>query len=494
MKTRREKILRQPVRYSGGIPQYSLGGILTSTAVGAGTGAIGGGGVLSVPGAIIGGVAGLATGLVDHFKEKKLERQQEAQQALVAQQMGAAQVNAGGSLNNFTNPWMAAKGGVVQGGSPVKLRNKEMLIGPDGTALPTEKVGARRPVDDTTVTLEDGTVIVSPENTAQAKAIAARQKPEITKWNKVLNSNSATPLQRKTASRRLEQLKAEYQPLIVADAQKRVQEGGTPMGGGAADWGAIMGAGKTFLKNNGKDLLQGAAQLAPTLYNMGRSMQPAENLNPAAFQNPLAYSALDTMRNRQPNMTPALQASDAAVAGADANIRSTASGRGQYMAGRIALENASMTNKSNIYAQGQQQRNQYLGEYGQTQGALGQKMADTNLMVSDLNARNQAAQRNFGAAAAGQLSQYSQIQQQMNNQKSRDDMMMNQYMSWMKMFSGGTGGFNKADTSNVGYNSPGGVNPSAIRPYRGGMVQPDNTFNTSNQIELAPKNNWTWPR
>lgn len=451
MKTRREKTLRQPVRYEGGIPQYSLGGIAASTLSGAGMGAIGGGGALSIPGAIIGGGIGLVTGLFSHFKEKKQEKAEEAARSQAAKQSAAAAISAmGGADNNYTDMWQAGQGGIVSGGKPVKIRSKEMMIGPDGTTVTSEQVGVTTPqhTNKGIIPLADGTVIVSPENSRQAKLIAARQKPEITKWNKILDNPQSTPLARKTAERRLAILKQEYMPLIQADAEQRVANGGTPMGGDnipQAALGQVLG---NFFKNNGKDLIQGGLELAPVLFNAGKSMQKADYMDPAAYQNPLAYNALATMRDRQPNMTPALQASDAAVAGADANLRSTATGRGQYMSGRIGLANAAMTNKANIYAQGQQQRNQYLGEYGQMQGNIGQGMAQTKLMVDDLNARNEAAQRNYGAAATGQLSQWAQVRQQMNNQKARDAQMMETYQGFMDLFKNGS----KKTTSTTAFN------------------------------------------
>lgn len=452
MKTRQDKRLRQPTRYEGGIPQYSLGGILANTATGAASGAISGGGLLSLPGALIGGGVGLITGLFSHFGDRKREkaeaREEERQRQInlgLGKTSGAVQASAGGSFNNFTDMWAAGKGGVVSGGSPVVLRNKEMLIGPDGTTVPTEALGINTPqhTDKGITTLEDGTVIVSPENTGKAKLIAKRQKPEIGKLNKVLENRNSTPLARKSAERRLEALKQEYMPLIIADAQNRIKQGGNIAGGGIPEAGfgeIIKGVGKFLKSDTGKNVLGGVASVAPLLYNIGKAGQKAEYMNPAAYQNPMAYDALATMRNRQPNVTPALQATDTAMAGAESNLRSTATGRGQYMSGRVALANAGMTNKANIYAQASQEQNRMLGEYGQMQAGLGQKMADTNLIVEDLNARNRAARRNYAASAVGQLGQWAQTQQLMGNQRRRDDMMMEQFKGWLGMMKSGKQG------------------------------------------------------
>jgi hypothetical protein len=100
------------------------------------------------------------------------------------------------------------------------------------------------------------------------------------------------------------------------------------------------------------------------------------------------------------------------------------------------------------------------------QGAIGQKMADTNLVISDLNARNQAAGRSYGAAAAGQLSQFSQIQQQMKNQKAMDAMRMEGLKSYMDMFNTRLG---------VNQTGPQAISTSNLKP----------TVFSGNQYKLA---------
>jgi hypothetical protein len=472
MKTRRDKALVMPSRYLGGIPQYGITGIpeagagqiFADTAIGAAGGAIGGGGVLSLPGAIIGGTVGLAEGLFSYFKDKKEERYQARLNQTAGNASGAIQANAGGSTNPYTNMIQMGFGGIIglnNGNSPhqnlVKIRNKEMLLNPKGRAISSEQLGVNSPdhTDKGIVQAPDGTVIVSPENTPAAKRIAARQKPEIDKINKILSDRNSTPLARKTAERRLAVLKEEYLPLIQADAQKRMAMGGSATGQEGsqnmqpqqgqpgqqqdndqipqAGLGEIVGAaGKFLTSDTGRKVMTGVASLVPTLYNMSRGK--ADYMNPAAYQNPLAYSALQDMQARRPNLDPALQSTDQQMAEADQNLRSTATGRGQYMAGKLALTNAGMGQKANIYAGGQEQWMNSLAQLGSMKANLGSGMSQTNLMVSDLNARNQAAARNYQAAGMGQLSQFAQVQQQMYNQQQRDQQLMGSYRSWMGMF------------------------------------------------------------
>jgi len=441
MKTRQDK-LRKPRSQKEALPEASVGGILASTAIGAGTGAIGGGGVLSVPGAIIGGAVGLATGLWDHFKEKKAEKAQDKANLALAQQSSGVALSGQGSTNNYTDMWTAAYGGVVPGGNPnVELEKNEVTMGPDGTMkqfnLPPHPNSSRIPLEPGTVVFSDNPKLRMPDGRLPAEAAESLKKAKNAS-QKILDNKNASPLARKSAERNIYNIDKQLGKILGFQMEKTQELGeGNNMNADGTEvttWGTLIkGAGKFLGSEAGKQTLQGIATLAPIGYNAIKGTQKVEQLNPAAFQNPMAYGALDSMRNREYNMTPALQATDESMAAANANLRSTASGRGQYAAGAAAMANAGMKQKAAIYAQGSQMRNQYLGEYGQMQAGLGQKMADTNLIVSDINAKNEAAGRNYGAAAMGQLSQWSQIQQQMQGQRTRDAQLMEQFKSWNDM-------------------------------------------------------------
>jgi hypothetical protein len=261
---------------------------------------------------------------------------------------------------------------------------------------------------------------------------------------KILDSKNSSPLARKSAERNILNIDKQLGKILGFQVEKAQQLGGNNVNADGTEistLGTILkGAGKFLTSDTGKNVLSGIAQVAPIGYNMLKAGQSTEQLDPQAFQNPLAYAALDSMNNRVPNMTPALQATDAAVAAGNANLRSTATGRGQYNSGAIAMANAGMTQRAGIYAQGSQMQNQYRGEYGQMQANLGQQMASTNLMISDLNARNQAAGRNYGAAATGQLSQWAQVQQQMAGQRRNDEMVMGRMNNFFDFMSGKLGG------------------------------------------------------
>jgi hypothetical protein len=485
MKTRQNK-LRKPRRDKEVVPEASIGGILASTAIGAGTGAIGGGGVLSAPGAIIGGAVGLATGLWDHFKEKKQEKAEAKANLALGAASGGVQAGAGGSFNNFTDMWAARNGGVVPGGTKVSVEKKEVSMDPQDGTMKTFNEEAHP--NDNVTSFKPGTVIFSdnPALTMPNGLTPAKNADKIKKLKdpaqKVLDNPNSSTLARKSAERNIANADRELGRILGFQVEMTQKMGAAnkiaPGTVEEATWGEIVKATGTFLKSDtGKQTINAGLTLLPMAYNTIKGTQKVEQLNPAAFQNPMAYGALDSMRNRTPNMTPALQATDESMAAANANLRATSTGRGQYGANTVALANAAMKQKAGIYAQGSQMQNQYLGEYGQMQGAIGQKMADTNLVISDLNARNQAAGRSYGAAAAGQLSQWSQVQQQMNNQKSMDAIRMEGLKGYLDMFNTHLGVTPPTGTSTVSTQSTGYGYPVSDMSYSNQMAGRDLPYN-----------------
>ena len=77
-----------------------------------------------------------------------------------------------------------------------------------------------------------------------------------------------------------------------------------------------------------------------------------------------------------------------------------------------------------MYDTKQNADNAYLGEYANTLNNLGQQFVQSENMYNDLNARNRAAARNFGATATSQLGKWSQVNRQMQNQYNRDQMTL----------------------------------------------------------------------
>jgi hypothetical protein len=92
-------------------------------------------------------------------------------------------------------------------------------------------------------------------------------------------------------------------------------------------------------------------------------------------------------------------------------------GTDQYSRGQDQL--------SGLMGKAQMANNQYRNEYATRQNQQESDSTNENRRIYDVNARNRAAARTFGAANANMLSQYGQTQQLMGNQKKADALNSN---------------------------------------------------------------------
>jgi len=329
---------------------------------------------------------------------------------------------------NSSYPQQYGAGGVVPGGQPnSELEKNEVTLGPDGTMkkfnLPPHPNSSRVPLEQGTVIFSDNPKMRMPDGQLPAEA-ADKLKRQKNAIQKVFDNPNATKIARDTAKRSMSNIDSKLGSILQFQMSKSQELGGNSTN---VDGTVASGYG---------DIIQTVAQLAPTIYNTIKGQQPVEKLNPAAFQNPLAYGALQSMRGRQVNVNPMLTNNAESAAVAESNLRNSGTGGGAYRAGVMGIQNARMKANSAVLGQASMQNNAYLGEYGQMQGNLGQAMSQTNLMISDLNARNEAAGRNYNAAAAGQISQFAQTQQLMQGQKQRDQQLLPMFQSWLDQMSG----------------------------------------------------------
>ena len=178
-------------------------------------------------------------------------------------------------------------------------------------------------------------------------------------------------------------------------------------GNGDTDWAGIAGAVGSF---------------APGLYNLYNAFQKPEVENPKDYYNPQYNNAMSLMRNRRFDVRPLLEQNQMNQNTYNRNLRNTASSRGELLsnmgggyANRLRSDSAAYTQKSQMDAG-------YRGEEAQMRAQLGQQRAQTNMQVGDWNARNRAAQRNYGAAAAGNIGDASSLLLRNRNMKSADAM------------------------------------------------------------------------
>ena len=162
--------------------------------------------------------------------------------------------------------------------------------------------------------------------------------------------------------------------------------------------------------------------LAPTVYNTIQSLRGPEE-EPLVL-NPYAGAVRSTMARRRMNIEPARLANSRSRAISNYNLANINANTGANLAARTQAAVDEYASNANMYATKQNADNAYLGEYANTLNNLGQQFVQSENMYNDLNARNRAAARNFGATATSQLGKWSQVNRQMQNQYNRDQMTL----------------------------------------------------------------------
>lgn len=162
--------------------------------------------------------------------------------------------------------------------------------------------------------------------------------------------------------------------------------------------------------------------LAPTVYNALQSLRGPEE-EPLVL-NPYAGAVRSTMARRKMNIEPARLANSRSRAISNYNLANINANTGSNLAARTQAAADEYASNANMYATKQNADNAYLGEYANTLNNLGQQFVQSENMYNDLNARNRAAARNFGATATSQLGKWSQVNRQMQNQYNRDQMTL----------------------------------------------------------------------
>lgn len=162
--------------------------------------------------------------------------------------------------------------------------------------------------------------------------------------------------------------------------------------------------------------------LAPTVYNALQSLRGPEE-EPLVL-NPYAGAVRSTMARRKMNIEPARLANSRSRAISNYNLANINANTGSNLAARTQAAVDEYASNANMYATKQNADNAYLGEYANTLNNLGQQFVQSENMYNDLNARNRAAARNFGATATSQLGKWSQVNRLMQNQYNRDQMTL----------------------------------------------------------------------
>lgn len=225
-------------------------------------------------------------------------------------------------------------------------------------------------------------------------------KPNITKTTTQRLSEPAIPLVNTSMAIDWEDVVTPVNIPTSADEATKKRALGKPKSGYSPDW----------------------LSLAPTVYNTLQSLRGPEE-EPLVL-NPYAGAVRSTMARRRMNIEPARLANSRSRAISNYNLANVNANTGANLAARTQAAVDEYASNANMYATKQNADNAYLGEYANTLNNLGQQFVQSENMYNDLNARNRAAARNFGATATSQLGKWSQVNRQMQNQYNRDQMTL----------------------------------------------------------------------
>lgn len=162
--------------------------------------------------------------------------------------------------------------------------------------------------------------------------------------------------------------------------------------------------------------------LTPVLYNFIQSIRKPEI--ESTVTNPYSGTIRSTLAKRRANINDILESNSRNRAISNYNLSQLNTNTGSSLAARTQAAVANATADSAAYTQASNINNQYLGDYANMLNNLGQQFVQSQTLTNDLNARNRASARNFGASTASQIGKWSQVNTQMNNQYNRDMMTL----------------------------------------------------------------------
>lgn len=297
-----------------------------------------------------------------------------------------------------TGTWFAplqTAAATPQGVDAVTYANDEP-ISVDTPVQPT----ITQPVVTNTYTSASNRQVTKTPSTTGSVTTKQTTKPNITKTTTQRLSEPTMPLVNTSTAIDWEDVVTPVNIPTSADKATKKRALGKPKSGYSPDW----------------------LSLAPTVYNALQSLRGPEE-EPLVL-NPYAGAVRSTMARRRMNIEPARLANSRSRAISNYNLANINANTGANLAARTQAAVDEYASNANMYATKQNADNAYLGEYANTLNNLGQQFVQSENMYNDLNARNRAAARNFGATATSQLGKWSQVNRQMQNQYNRDQMTL----------------------------------------------------------------------
>ena len=297
-----------------------------------------------------------------------------------------------------TGTWFAplqTAAATPQGVDAVTYANDEP-ISVDTPVQPT----ITQPVVTNTYTSASNRQVTKIPSTTGSVTTKQTTKPNITKTTTQRLSEPTMPLVNTSMAIDWEDIVTPVNIPTSADEATKKRALGKPKSGYSPDW----------------------LSLAPTVYNTLQSLRGPEE-EPLVL-NPYTGAIRSTMARRRMNIEPARLANSRSRAISNYNLANINANTGANLAARTQAAVDEYASNANMYATKQNADNAYLGEYANTLNNLGQQFVQSENMYNDLNARNRAAARNFGATATSQLGKWSQVNRQMQNQYNRDQMTL----------------------------------------------------------------------
>ena len=463
--------------------EFSLGGIAASAGMGALSGS-----ALGFPwGTILGGAAGLVSGISGHVSEKRQERardqQLSSQQSMIEQQtqLGAEQAaelaftqrdeytrGMGQGSNAFAPTFPL--GGIIpyekeeyKQDANAELEKGEVYRTPDKMIYKIGNNAKTHVQGGELMQLPEGTEILGKDTVANgetAKELGNRLADMQTKHLKILE-NRPTSIERETSKRMLSKVDEQYSNIMVKQQSKKgvrpnnlsqpkkfargdvvdpmqetlnydISQGGMNSEGGGNPWGG--GTGLAYGIGMGLSTLGG-------LYNIWQGTQPATQLDPqlyrnqASTRNPYAAQALSTMGKRRVNINPYLTANRQAEATGRYNIRRQGVGQGQYLGNLAALSGQRMrgderaqqfkTNREADFARDTAQMQYGIGRDQTMLGfQRGQFNAQQDFRTAQVNLQSEAAQRAYMGQGLSDIGGAGQMFARNMMSANRDKMKM----------------------------------------------------------------------
>jgi hypothetical protein len=216
-----------------------------------------------------------------------------------------------------------------------------------------------------------------------------------------------------------------------------------------ANTGKLASSQQSYTPNNqmlsgstGSNALTTLGTYAPIAYNLAQGIfGKAKQIDPQGYQDPYETQVRDIMAKRHYDPSAELEANKVGTAEYYRNLRQAAPSQGQYMAGLQSGQIAKQRGDADVYSRVNNAENQYRGEEAQMLDKLGERRAQTELGIEDINERARSAQQRFLPTALSQLQQASQVAQQMKGQKGLDEqrikilqgMFKNYGYDWSKL-------------------------------------------------------------